>query len=94
MHTFLILARGTCAADAQAVAVTADPLLVGQVARRILREPGPHGHASPSNDPILRPLRAGCRRAVAIVARHAETAASSASRTDDDACSARGKGAS
>jgi|GEM_PF-5600121 len=69
MHTFVILARGESTMKCQTVAVSAEPLLVGYVARQLLKEPPEWGHAATSKDPILPPLRAGRRRALEVVIR-------------------------
>jgi len=76
MQTFVILARGKSVVQSQVVAQSAHPLLVAYVARHLLKEPAPWGHAAPSTDPVLRPLRSGRRRALEIALRNAEQQAS------------------
>lgn len=61
MVNFIALYRGRTLGDAQLVAVTSDPAIISEFARRLLAQP-----VSDSEDPVLREIRAGKRRALAL----------------------------
>ncbi len=66
MSTFLALYRGATVSDAQIVAVTADPDLVGDFAGRLLRVP-----SEPMADPVLNKLDSGKRGALRLIHKEA-----------------------
>lgn len=67
MRTFLALYRGPTVAEAELVALSADPTLVADVAARLLQQPDD----APS-DPILDAKRRGDRRALQLVQAEAQ----------------------
>jgi hypothetical protein len=66
--SFLALYRGPSIPQARLVAVSADPQLVADFARRLL------GAAAPAalTDPVLREVEGGRRRALRLIAREGE----------------------
>ncbi len=62
MTTFLALYRGSTVAEAQIVAVSADPALVRDVATYLLGEPEPH-----EGDAVVRELESGRRNALRLL---------------------------
>jgi hypothetical protein len=66
MSTFLVLYRGKTIADAQMVAVTADPTLVAAVATHLLLTPEPL-----DSDPVLTTLERGRRGALRLIKQEA-----------------------
>jgi hypothetical protein len=68
MVTFLALYRSASLATAELVAVSIDPTLVAAVAKTLLLQPV--ADTPPSEDPVLRSLSTGKRRALTAV--HAE----------------------
>lgn len=61
MSEILALYRGDTIASAKLVTATADPQIVADFARRLLRQPQP-------DDPVLREVERGRRRALRLVA--------------------------
>lgn len=66
MRTFLAIYRGATIAEAELIAVSADPSLVTEVATRLLRDGD-----LPDIDPVLRAKRRGTRAALRFVRRQA-----------------------
>jgi hypothetical protein len=66
MCTFLVLYRGQTIADAQMVAVTAEPSLVAAVATHLLQT-----HESQDADPVLTTLERGRRGALRLIKQEA-----------------------
>jgi hypothetical protein len=70
MTTFLALYRGKTIAEAQMVAVTADPTLVTAVAMHLL-----HTNVAPDADPVIATLERGRQGALRLIKREASHAA-------------------
>jgi hypothetical protein len=66
VRTFLAIYRGPTIAQAELIAVSADPFLVTEVAARLLRS-----GECPGTDPVLRAKRRGIRAALSLVGRQA-----------------------
>ena len=64
--TFVALYRGQTVASARLVAVSADPMLVADVAARVLA-----AGAGASDDPVLTELERGRRAALRVIGREA-----------------------
>ena len=69
MATFLALYRGKTIAQAQMVAVTADPELVTLVATRLLGSPQPD-----NDDAVVTALECGRRQALRLITKEANDA--------------------
>ena len=69
MTTFLALYRGQTVAEAQLVAVTADPTLVADFSTRLLT-----AQAEKATDPVIEKLEEGRRSALRLIRREATSA--------------------
>jgi len=65
MTSYVVLYHGASLSDAKVVAVSANPQIVAQVAGEMLRENPPA--ASATDDPVLRAIGQGRRRALRLV---------------------------
>ncbi len=70
MSTFLALYRGETVGGAKLVAVSADPTIVTDFARRLLKDPpSPERDEESDRDPVLASIEQGRRRALRLISR-------------------------
>lgn len=86
MTTFVALYRGTAIGSARLVAVSANPVLAGEIASRMLVEPLVHSALDRVSDPVLDAVESGRRFALGVI----RDAAHSQSRHDGEAPDAKG----
>ncbi len=69
MSSFVALYRGDSVSAAKIVAVSADPEIVAEFASRLLQVPT---DLEPEQDPVLKTIENGRRRALRIITREAQ----------------------